>query len=156
MQEDIKERLLWTGAFILVLALGFFAGRISVKIDQVSTVDPIKEVGEIATFVPTINFTSFDKGILYGKTNGKDLRVFVADRMVENKNGSFFIDTNSLPSNTSDTGTEKFLYVASKNSTKYHPIGSKAANSIKPENRIYFVSKEEAESKGFTPASDVK
>jgi len=66
MQEDIKERLLWTGAFILVLALGFFAGRISVKIDQVSTVDPIKEVGEIATFVPTINFTSFDKGILYG------------------------------------------------------------------------------------------
>lgn len=156
MDDQMKEKLLLSGAFIIVVALGFLAGRLSVKIENVAHVDPIKEVGEISTFVPTINFTAFEKGILYGKSNGKDLRVFVQDQMVEGKEtGEFFVDTTAIKQTvTEEQG--KYQYVASKNSTKYHPIGTSAANSIKPENRRYFVTKEEAEKAGFVPGGDVK
>ena len=47
----------------------------------------------------------------------------------------------------------KYAFVASKSGTKYYPKGCKGINRIKPENRVYFESKEEAEGSGLTPAS---
>lgn len=37
-----------------------------------------------------------------------------------------------------------FNFVASKSGTKYYPIDCKSANRIKPENRVYFMTEEEA------------
>lgn len=48
--------------------------------------------------------------------------------------------------------TEK-LFVASKNSKKYHKITCSWANRINEENKIYFSSREEAEKLGFEAAS---
>jgi len=48
------------------------------------------------------------------------------------------------------------LYVASKNSDKYHAPWCSGAQRIKIENQIWFNSKEEAESAGYTPASNCK
>jgi hypothetical protein len=47
----------------------------------------------------------------------------------------------------------KFEYLASKSGTKYYPIGCKSANRIKPENRVYFNSVDEAEEEGLTLAA---
>jgi hypothetical protein len=47
----------------------------------------------------------------------------------------------------------KFKYLASKSGTKYYPIGCKSANRIKPENRVYFNTIDEAEEGGLTLAS---
>jgi hypothetical protein len=47
----------------------------------------------------------------------------------------------------------KFKYLASKSGTKYYPISCKSANRIKPENRVYFNSADEAEEEGLTLAS---
>lgn len=47
----------------------------------------------------------------------------------------------------------EYGFVASKSGTKYYPKGCKSINRIKPENRIYFESKEEAEGSGLTLAS---
>lgn len=55
-----------------------------------------------------------------------------------------------------ETGDKECLFVGSKNSNKYHALGSQWANRIKPENRVCFKSKEEAESKGYVPSSSVK
>jgi len=52
-----------------------------------------------------------------------------------------------------ETSGEK-LYVASKNSDKYHFEWCSGAQRIKEENKIWFSSKEEAESKGFSPAEN--
>lgn len=46
-----------------------------------------------------------------------------------------------------------YAYVASKSGTKYYPKGCKSINRIKPENRVYFESKEEVEASGLTPAA---
>jgi hypothetical protein len=35
-------------------------------------------------------------------------------------------------------------YIASKSGKKYYPVGCKSANRIKPENRVFFESQEEA------------
>lgn len=45
------------------------------------------------------------------------------------------------------------LFVASKNSKKYHKITCSWANRINEENKIYFSSREEAEKLGFEAAS---
>jgi len=45
-------------------------------------------------------------------------------------------------------------YVASKNSTKYHLPDCSGAKRIAEHNKIWFVSKEEAESVGYTPAAN--
>lgn len=46
--------------------------------------------------------------------------------------------------------------VASKNGKKYYYSNCKGINRIKPENRIYFETKEQAEAKGLTLASGCK
>jgi len=45
-------------------------------------------------------------------------------------------------------------YVASKNSTKYHLPWCSGAQRISEENKIWFASKEEAETAGYTPAGN--
>ncbi len=45
------------------------------------------------------------------------------------------------------------LFIASKNSKKYHKITCSWANRISEENKIYFSSREEAEKLGFEAAS---
>ena len=51
---------------------------------------------------------------------------------------------------------EKGQFVGSRNSDKYHPLDCSWAKRIKPENRIWFQSKEEAEKMGYSPSSCVK
>ena len=52
--------------------------------------------------------------------------------------------------------TEKGKYVGSKNSDKYHALDSGSAKRIKEENKVYFKSKEDAESQGYEAGSSVK
>jgi len=51
-----------------------------------------------------------------------------------------------------NTENQKCAYVASKNSDKYHLPTCQFAQKIKPENKVCFSSKEEAESRGYQPA----
>lgn len=46
-----------------------------------------------------------------------------------------------------------FKFVASKNGTKYYPVNCKSASRIKDENKIYFMSGEEAEDAGLEKTS---
>lgn len=54
------------------------------------------------------------------------------------------------------TGAPEGGYVASKSGTKYHLPWCSGAKRIKEENKVYFKTKEEAESAGYTPASNCK
>ena len=58
-------------------------------------------------------------------------------------------DLPSLPS-------EGSYYVASKTGAKYHLPWCAGAQAIKEENKLYFQTKEEAESAGYTPAGNCK
>jgi methylphosphotriester-DNA--protein-cysteine methyltransferase len=45
-------------------------------------------------------------------------------------------------------------FVASINGKAYYPIGCKASERIKEENRVWFETTEEAESQGYQPAKN--
>lgn len=47
-------------------------------------------------------------------------------------------------------------FVASKNGTKYYPVGCASANRIKNENKVWFATQGDAESAGFTSAANCK
>ena len=52
-----------------------------------------------------------------------------------------------------DIDESAFSYTASKNGTRYYPIGCKSADRIKEENRVYFMTEEEAQDTGLTRAA---
>jgi len=54
-------------------------------------------------------------------------------------------------SNNSNSKTD-CVFVGSKNSNKYHLPTCTVAKRIKPENRVCFASKEEAEKRGYVPS----
>ncbi|MCA9361104.1 hypothetical protein KC845_00950 [Candidatus Kaiserbacteria bacterium] len=56
---------------------------------------------------------------------------------------------------SSEPVSEK-AYVGSKNGSKYHLLSCPGAKQIKEENKVYFSSIAEAESKGYTPAGNCK
>lgn len=63
------------------------------------------------------------------------------------KNQSAVISESELPN-------EEKMYIASKNSDKYHLPWCSGAQRIKEENKIWFASKEEAEKAGYKPAEN--
>lgn len=52
-----------------------------------------------------------------------------------------------------DIDETKFAFVASKNGTKYYPINCKSASRIKTENKIYFLTEDEAKDSGLERSS---
>ncbi len=146
--------------FLLSVGIGFFAGRISVKIDASSDLSPISEAAEASEILPTVTLRSIGNNAVTGSYSG-DVRVMGSTTTAEQRNGEFTVPLSDLVS----TGTvgagptaldTRYPYVASKNSEVYHVISASASSRIKPENRVYFASKEEAEKKGFRPGTDVK
>lgn len=60
---------------------------------------------------------------------------------------------SALPKSTPST---QGAFVASKNGTKYYPVGCSGANRIKEENKVYFTTSKEAESAGYGKAANCK
>ncbi len=83
---------------------------------------------------------------------------------VESAKTPISIENNNLASISSTSDKPEFSpspqiggrYVASKNSNKYHAPWCSGAQRIKEENKIWFNNKEEAETAGYTPASNCK
>ncbi len=53
----------------------------------------------------------------------------------------------------SDIDTSQFAFVASKSGTRYYPKDCKSAERIKDENKVYFMTEEEAQDTGLTRAA---
>lgn len=62
-------------------------------------------------------------------------------------------DSGGTPTSTVPDGA---LFTASKRGKKYYPIYCKAAESLSPSNKIYFLTEDEATAKGYTKSSNCK
>lgn len=62
----------------------------------------------------------------------------------------------TLPAGEMGGGGSPGLYVGSKNGSTYHLPWCSGATRIKEGNKIWFATKEEAESKGYSPAGNCK
>jgi methylphosphotriester-DNA--protein-cysteine methyltransferase len=70
-------------------------------------------------------------------------------------NAKLYIN-NATSSSEKTNSEQQGKYVASKTGKAYHLPWCSGARRIKDENKIWFTSKEEAESAGYAPASNCK
>jgi len=66
------------------------------------------------------------------------------------------VETTEDESKTDFSVQDQGKYVASKNGTKYHLPWCGSAKRIKEENEVWFATKTEAESAGYSPAKNCK
>jgi hypothetical protein len=109
---------------------------------------------------------SFEAGFLHGQKNKQEPVVVNKAATVEsasantdqNKNDASSTKTTTANNKSTSiesaatTDNQKCALVASKNSNKYHLPTCRYAQNIKPENKVCFSSKEEAENRGFQGA----
>ena len=120
----------------------------------------------LAVGIVLVAAISFEAGFLHGQKNKQESVVvnkaataeaasassFPTQAQTSNPNNS---SANSKPASIENIATadnQKCAFVASKNSNKYHLPTCRYAQNIKPENKVCFSSKEEAESRGFQGA----
>lgn len=89
------------------------------------------------------------------KTESETAKMSILSKALERKQiivpeNAQVIDTESTEKN----GNNECVFVASKNSKKYHRANCSTAEKIKEANRICFISEEDAESEGYTAAAD--
>lgn len=120
----------------------------------------------LAAGIVLIAAVSFEAGYLQGQKNKSEPIVVnkmtttevastnASQTQTESNNPIKSTSTIKSPSaeNITTVDSQKCAYVASKNSNKYHLPTCQYAQNIKPENKVCFSSKEEAESKGYQGA----
>ena len=107
-----------------------------------------------------VGILCFEAGLLQGKIGEKTSVVLSVPPMTETPtvpildpsscNGEVL--SRAEPIATIVDSKTNCAFVGSKNSNKYHLPSCTAAKRIKPENRICFTSKEEAEKRGYVPS----
>ncbi len=131
------QKILIFVAIILVAVVSFKAGQthedakktaeINVSLSQLAAANPAQE-----------------KILVMGEAlerNGVDLRTNLVEDKKDGEN-----------SGSGNQDQKECALVGSKNSNKYHLLSCQWASKIKPENRVCFSSKEDAEAKGYIPA----
>lgn len=99
--------------------------------------------------VITVGFLGFGLGKLSQMSLEKEpVEILLPEPLTQVSNVG--LNAVTEPSVTSNKGQ----YVASKNSNKYHLPSCSGAKRISEANKIWFASKQEAESRGYTPAGN--
>lgn len=126
------------------------------------TKDKIKGLSEarresalMAAIMVLIAGGAFGLGILFERDKAKAMTPLDSPVVIEG-NVPFYTGSSSSKNSqeaSSSLGTPGGAYVASRNGTKYYPVGCSAANRINEENKIYFLSTGEAEAAGLTAST---
>ena len=104
-----------------------------------------------------VGVLSFEGGLVYGKiAQSKPLIVSIPSIPVVSDANTIKAIVEDTPENTNNQQvsgtTEVCPFAGSKNSNKYHLSTCAVVKRIKPENKICFASKEEAEKRGYIPS----
>ena len=144
--RSLERISLFLAAFCLALCSGYLSGRmLSVSQTEV-TLRP-----DTRPPVPTVHIRGVRNGLLHGQIIGS-ARVVIGSNVMT-QSGVFAFDAGPLLINEiSITIPSWATYVASKRGTRYYPINAAAAKNIVPQNRLYFRSRQDAESAGYLHA----
>ena len=143
--------LSWT---LLVLSLGYALGLYGNTLQDSQAPAPIEAVDLRSPTLPVVHIEEIREGKITG-TVGTGARLLIgSDLIAAESDGSFTVPAGSFLTNiVAIKAPDGAAYVASKRGKNYYPLSSKNAESLKPENRIYFGSEEEAEAAGYKRGS---
>lgn len=155
MKRGTIKRVYLIISCVLILLIGLLAGY-SLGLIQVARrrFPDLHTVGEINPGIATIKFLEVKNGELLGELAGKEARLAYSPTGILElrENEAFkiplaeidlktFYQTRDVPADA--------LFVASRNGQYYYSVFDKRGFSLKPENRLYFQSAEEAEKRGY-------
>lgn len=147
------ERVHFCSWTLLILTLGYALGTYGVRLRTSEAPAPIEVVNLATPLVPVVRIEEIREGKIVG-TVGTGARLIIGGNLiVPEADGSFGVSagpflTNIIPIRAPVSAA----FVASRRGKNYYPLSSKNAESLKPENRIYFESTEEAEEAGYKRA----
>jgi hypothetical protein len=142
-------------AFLLYLTiftlLGYLAGRLTTKVEAIYNTPPVIELNyDINEKVPFIQIDRIINGILEGHLLEHDVRVVVGEVPVEIKpDRTFQSDVTSITNLIPIAIPPGMNFVSSKKGKKVYSVLSSQGEKIKPENRVYFRTLEEAIALGY-------
>lgn len=166
------------GATLLTAVTGYLTGRIIDTHIAMASVPPLAVVPDTRPRVPVVHIDGIRNGFIEGTMNS-GARLIIGDTYVIPTKSADDTDPSSErhPEHVSLSGVEgrgvkgemrfsipaaSFLvdhvavevpagmrFVASKSGKKYYPVDSAAGSRLKPENRVYFATEEEARGAGF-------
>jgi len=115
----------------------------------------------IVVIVILVGLGSFELGRLSKENDSGGIKIEYPGQnqnQKENDSTSPILSQNRAIIKTSDTiqNLKEKNFFASNRGTKYYSVGCSAGNNLKPENRIYFTSREEAERAGYELSSGCK
>jgi len=115
----------------------------------------------IVIIVILVGLGSFELGRLSKDNDSGNIKIDYPSQnlnQTENQSASPILSQNEKIIKTSATiqNLNGKNFFASNKGTKYYSIGCSAGNNLKPENRIYFTSREEAEKAGYELSSGCK
>lgn len=100
-----------------------------------------------------VGILSFESGLLLGKMTQETPLVLSLPVSAESvPNGEPLKTLTRVEPIAAKGAAKDCVFVGSKNSNKYHLPTCTVAKRIKPENRVCFASKEDAEKRGYVPS----
>ena len=138
-------------AILLALVLGVLIGRIFNITAQ--PVPPTVLHDDDREVVPVVRIDGITDGQLTGVARG-NVRLFLGEQMViPSGSGSFRASAGVLLKNLTTAKVPVGMhFVASRRGKKYYPAASRSAQSLAPENRVYFQDAAAAEAAGYIPS----
>lgn len=145
------DRFFTVGGLIVLVGLsGYIAGRVWTL--QQFADPPFRLEPDTRQRIPVVQVEGVREGMIVGRISG-DVRVFWGDDMVlPDGSGSFRLRSDILLTEEVQVQIpEGVRFVASRKGKKYYPVTSAMGERIKPENRVYFPTADDAEASGFLP-----
>ena len=137
----MRQKIIYSILSTILLTLSFLTGRLSTKLEAQENPTPITVIEDLAapgTLEDTLELIKQD--------HSKPCPECVCELTI-------CPNTDSLAKTQLLTGP--FVASQKSSSKKFHTSDSATGKRIKPENRIYFTSKEEAIAAGYLPGSGV-
>ena len=103
----------------------------------------VKKYIWLSSFVFLITTLSFSLGIIIGAN------ILSRPPMIIEKELVLDLETELAEIETKNESPKEFPYVASSRGKYYYPVDCSLANTLKEENKIYFKTSQEAESRGY-------
>lgn len=138
-----------SGLVVLVGLSGYIAGRM---VSQQQRADPPFWLEtDTRPRVPVVQVEGREGEMIIGHIRG-NVRVFWGDDMIlPDGSGAFRIADDALREEVTVLIPDGMKFVASRKGKKYYTVASPMGERIKPENRIYFPTADDAEASGFLP-----
>lgn len=141
---------------LLIIALIFWLGRLSVQYQIHSELTPIQTISEINPKIPMIEIVDIQDAKIIGSVNKPEIRIKSGEQVaVPDADNNFELDIQHLGFIGARRPVIKVKvpdwarYVASKKGKYFYELDEKSAKNLSVANMIFFASEEDATKAGY-------